>query len=626
MWTIGDFAASLGVAKAVSEALPLHNGASVHVGSEFELVQSLADAEAAQAHAAEKEAKLRTGKLVARVASVLSTGAKKLKTAQAATGAGLSQKLVANALKGEIGLCGAAKFYKSSRRAYSHRPSPRADVDGQASFRSSVPAIMLGLLAIVYSGCRPGPRVQYAGMAGHLTGHHKSGRALRSLLHLALLSTASGWVPPSPPPSCTASLSMSPATITLGDTITYTWSFAGHQPTHAHVSLSSGCAWNDAGPCKYAFSRDVAASESPYTVSTADWDVDPSVSWGPTWPTLTGYVQTAAESGRTRVCWDYASVALILPPPPSPTPPLPPTPLPSVPPSPSPEPPCQDIKNSTWCQEKLRLHQHKCNFLWMQTKCALTCGQCVAEPSPLAGPPPPPPSPPTPIKPPPAMHPPPRCADTQPTSWCEARTYKCDQPWYQSSCAVTCGQCVSPPPLPPPPPCQDTTSSTWCQKKTDKCDQPWFQRNCAKTCGQCDAGPMPPAGLASPMPPPPVPPPPCEDIKSSSWCERKKDKCEARLYLQRNCALTCGECVAEPSCPEILCMVWCEHGYETDGGCQLCSCLDASSPPPAGSPPPAPLCEDTKPTSWCEAREDKCDQPWFQRNCATTCGQCHAAS
>jgi len=300
---------------------------------------------------------------------------------------------------------------------------------------------------------------------------------------------------------------------------------------------------------------------------------------------------------------------------PSPPPPLPlPSPPPPSPPSPSPPAvlppsmptPCQDIQSSTWCEKKT----YKCDLPWFQTNCAQTCGQC-----------PPPPPPPLPAC---SGH---KCGDTcivggDMAGICDA-VGACSFDYDNIRCLPS-----SPPPPPPPTPCQDIQSSTWCEKRTQKhkCDRPWFQTNCAQTCGQCDAGPMPPAGLASPMPPPPVPPPPCEDIKSSSWCERKKDKCEARLYLQRNCALTCGECVAEPSCPEILCMVWCEHGYETDGGCQLCSCLDASSPPPAGSPPPAPLCEDTKPTSWCEAREDKCDQPWFQRNCATTCGQCHAAS
>ena len=44
-------------------------------------------------------------------------------------------------------------------------------------------------------------------------------------------------------------------------------------------------------------------------------------------------------------------------------------------------------------------------------------------------------------------------------------------------------------------------------------------------------------------------------------------------------------------CPEVMCALWCEHGYATDGdGCQLCVCIDApsASPPPSPSPPPLP--------------------------------------
>jgi hypothetical protein len=86
-------------------------------------------------------------------------------------------------------------------------------------------------------------------------------------------------------------------------------------------------------------------------------------------------------------------------------------------------------------------------------------------------------------------------------------------------------------------PCQDIKPSTFCEKKTDKCDQSWFQRNCALTCDQCVADSSPPAGPASP--------PPCRDLKSTTWCAKKLDKCEARPYLQRNCALTCGQCGAD---------------------------------------------------------------------------------
>ena len=114
---------------------------------------------------------------------------------------------------------------------------------------------------------------------------------------------------------------MSPATIVLGEDITYTWSFGGHQPTHVAISLTAGCQHNDPGDCKYhGGRRTVLASESPYTMTTSDWDLDPSVSWGPSWPTLSGYVESADASGRNGNCWDYASVTLILPPPPPPSP------------------------------------------------------------------------------------------------------------------------------------------------------------------------------------------------------------------------------------------------------------------------------------------------------------------
>jgi len=200
----------------------------------------------------------------------------------------------------------------------------------------------------------------------------------------------------------------------------------------------------------------------------------------------------------------------------------------SPPTGPLPPPLCQDVKPSTWCEKKT----YKCHLPWFQSNCARTCGQCDAGPPLPAGPPPPP------------------CGDTTSTSWCEKKTYNCHRPWFQSNCAQTCGQCGAapsslagplPPPLPPPTlaSCQDIKPSTWCEKKTEKCDQPWFQRNCALTCEECVADSSPPAGPASP--------PPCRDLKSATWCAKKQDKCQARPYLQRNCALTCGECGADSS-------------------------------------------------------------------------------
>ena len=101
-WTIESFAASLGVARAVSDAL-LHD-ASLPEGGEFALVQSLSSRE-------EIAEKLSAGRLVERVADVLSTGTEKLKTAQAATGAELNKKFAADAFKGEMGFGGTKEYY-----------------------------------------------------------------------------------------------------------------------------------------------------------------------------------------------------------------------------------------------------------------------------------------------------------------------------------------------------------------------------------------------------------------------------------------------------------------------------------------------------------------------------------
>jgi len=104
VWTVAGFASSLGVEKVVSEAL-LGDGAAVPAGGEFAFFRSLAS------HTGEIEAKLRTGRLIELVARVLSKGAEKLKTAQAATGAELNQKFAAQAYKGEMGFGGTAEFY-----------------------------------------------------------------------------------------------------------------------------------------------------------------------------------------------------------------------------------------------------------------------------------------------------------------------------------------------------------------------------------------------------------------------------------------------------------------------------------------------------------------------------------
>ena len=101
---------------AVSEALL--DGASVPAAGEFEFVQSLAGRPVD-----EIEAKLRAGRLVERVAAMLSTGAAGLKTAQAATGAELNKKFAADAFKGEMGFGGTAEFYGARTRGLEPSPS-----------------------------------------------------------------------------------------------------------------------------------------------------------------------------------------------------------------------------------------------------------------------------------------------------------------------------------------------------------------------------------------------------------------------------------------------------------------------------------------------------------------------
>ena len=84
-WTARAFASSLGVAGEVAEALL--DGAAVPAGGEFEFMQSLAG------RPDDIKAKLRNGRLVERVAKMLSKGAEeKLKTAEAKTGAELNDK------------------------------------------------------------------------------------------------------------------------------------------------------------------------------------------------------------------------------------------------------------------------------------------------------------------------------------------------------------------------------------------------------------------------------------------------------------------------------------------------------------------------------------------------------
>ena len=107
-WTARAFASSLGVAGAVAEALL--DGAAVPAGGEFEFMQSLAG------RPDDIEAKLRKGRLVERVAKMLSKGAEeKLKTAEAKTGAELNDKFATDAFKGEMGFGGTAEYYRGAR-------------------------------------------------------------------------------------------------------------------------------------------------------------------------------------------------------------------------------------------------------------------------------------------------------------------------------------------------------------------------------------------------------------------------------------------------------------------------------------------------------------------------------
>ena len=88
----------------------LLDGAAVPAGGEFEFMQSLAG------RPDDIEAKLRKGRLVERVAKMLSKGAEeKLKTAEAKTGAELNDKFATDAFKGEMGFGGTAEYYRRAR-------------------------------------------------------------------------------------------------------------------------------------------------------------------------------------------------------------------------------------------------------------------------------------------------------------------------------------------------------------------------------------------------------------------------------------------------------------------------------------------------------------------------------
>ena len=101
----------------------------------------------------------------------------------------------------------------------------------------------------------------------------------------------------------------------------------------------------------------------------------------------------------------------------------------------------------------------------------------------------------------------------------------------------------------------------------------------------------------APLQPPSSPSPLCPEVMCMMYCEHGfatgGDGCP-------QCVCTAPPPAGAPpqpppsplptSCPEIMCRMACEYGYKTgDNGCQLCVCLDAPSPPPPPSPPsPSP--------------------------------------
>jgi hypothetical protein len=75
-------------------------------------------------------------------------------------------------------------------------------------------------------------------------------------------------------------------------------------------------------------------------------------------------VQGAVVTADNQCTQAGAAWVFLLPPSPPSPPPSPPDEAgdPPLSSSPPPSPPCQDNKGSTWCEKKLRLHAHKCNY------------------------------------------------------------------------------------------------------------------------------------------------------------------------------------------------------------------------------------------------------------------------
>ncbi len=55
-------------------------------------------------------------------------------------------------------------------------------------------------------------------------------------------------------------------------------------------------------------------------------------------------------------------------------------------------------------------------------------------------------------------------------------------------------------------------------------------------------------------------------------CEVHQAQCESPPC---NLPPPVARCVSRASCPEVMCMMFCEHGFKTDeNGCDICACVD----------------------------------------------------
>ena len=151
---------------------------------------------------------------------------------------------------------------------------------------------------------------------------------------LALAATATTTLAATPPPpspqlepltSCSVSPSKSGSSCRRPCSMgTY-----GQHP-HVYLSLNAGCKTNDVN-CTYFISRIVpsphgGSGSATFTIYNVGLHggpgIDPSVSWGQSYPQMSAYAESADQNGRTRICWRYANVQLLsISPSPPPTPP-----------------------------------------------------------------------------------------------------------------------------------------------------------------------------------------------------------------------------------------------------------------------------------------------------------------